>query len=81
MQYTIRQIPRALDRALRSKAKAEGKSLNQVAVEVMSLGAGVTNAAGKPKRDLSFMRMHPADIEAIRKAHEEFDQVDEEMWR
>ena len=44
MQYTIRNIPKSLDRALRAKAKAEGKSINTIAIETLSQGLGVREA-------------------------------------
>jgi hypothetical protein len=81
MQYTIRQVPAIVDRALRKRAKSEGKSLNQLALEALAVGAGVARADGKPKRDLSFMRSRPEDVEDIRAAHEEFEQIDDELWR
>ncbi|HOB76344.1 MAG TPA: antitoxin [Phycisphaerae bacterium] len=40
-QYTLRGIPPALDRALRERAKREGKSLNQVAREALKRGLGL----------------------------------------
>lgn len=81
MQYTIRQVPKAVDRAFRARAKAEGKSLNQLAIEALALQAGVEGSTKPPKRDLSFMRMEPGDVDAIRLAHEMCDQVDPEAWR
>ncbi len=36
MQYTVRKVPAALDKAIRGKARAEGKSLNEVAVEALA---------------------------------------------
>jgi plasmid stability protein len=81
MQYTIRQIPKAVDRALRVKAKAQGKSLNQLALEALAQQAGVGSAVKKSKRDISFLQMEPEDIKAIREAHEMCDQIDPEAWR
>jgi hypothetical protein len=52
MQYTIRQVPKQVDKIARAKAKAEGKSLNQTLVEAIKAGLGVPNDARK-KRDLS----------------------------
>ena len=43
-QYTIRGIPRAVDNALRERARRLGRSLNQVAVEVLAEGAGQRGA-------------------------------------
>jgi len=41
-QYTIRSIPSNVDTALRRRAQKTGKSLNEVAVEALAKGAGVT---------------------------------------
>jgi hypothetical protein len=41
-QYTIRSIPPKVDQALRSQAKKTGKSLNEIAIEALAKGAGVT---------------------------------------
>ena len=38
MQYTIRTVPAAIDRALRQRAREESKSLNLVAVEALARG-------------------------------------------
>jgi hypothetical protein len=40
IQYTIRGIPRDVDRALRQKAKRHKKSLNQVVVDELTAAAG-----------------------------------------
>jgi hypothetical protein len=52
MQYTLRGIPRSLDAAVRERARVEGRSLNDVAVEAMSEGLGL-GSSGQVKRDLS----------------------------
>jgi hypothetical protein len=41
-QYTIRSIPPKLDAALRRRAQKSGKSLNEVLVETLAIGAGVS---------------------------------------
>ncbi len=43
MQYTIRSIPPKVDQALRSRAKKTGKSLNEVVLETLAKGSGMTN--------------------------------------
>jgi hypothetical protein len=53
MQYTIRKIPRKLDQALRRKARQEGKSLNAIAIDVLSRGVGI-NASVIANHDLDF---------------------------
>lgn len=49
MQYTIRNVPRAVDRALRRRAKLEGRSLNEVAVEALARATGVAGAPVKQR--------------------------------
>jgi hypothetical protein len=41
IQYTIRAIPPGLDKALRQKSKATGKSLSDVVIATLEKGAGV----------------------------------------
>lgn len=40
-QYTIRNVPRSVDRALRQRARDEGKSLNLILLEALSKEVGV----------------------------------------
>ena len=80
MQYTIRGIPLAVDAALRQRARAGGKSLNEAAVDALTEGAGMT---GKPRkrRDLGdIARSWKAD-KAIEAALADQDHVDEDLWR
>jgi hypothetical protein len=51
-QYPIQGIPPAIDHALRARARAAGKSLNEAAVDALAEGAGVTSAASRTRRDL-----------------------------
>lgn len=83
MVYTI-QVPPEMHRVLRAVAEAEGKTLDEVALEALAERAERAASAESPPRalrDLSFMRADPADIEAIRQVHEEYDRIDEEIWR
>ena len=41
VEYTLRGVPRAVDSALRKRARTERKSLNRVAVEALTRGLGV----------------------------------------
>lgn len=80
MQYTIRNVPGTLDEALRRAAREQGKSLNEVAIEALARGAGVT-AERVRQRDLNDIagtwRKDPA-FDSARAAQ---DTIDEEMWR
>lgn len=80
MQYTIRNVPESLDAALRHSARRQGKSLNDVAVEALTRGAGLTETRTR-QRDLK-------DIAGSWRKDHEFDRalaaqdtVDEDLWR
>jgi hypothetical protein len=80
MQYTIRRIPRLVDDAIRERARATGKSLNEAVVDVLADGAGVKGAPRK-RRDLS-------DIAGTWKTDKQFesaladqDRIDKGLWR
>lgn len=42
-QYTVRNVPDAIDRALRERAGRERRSLNEIAIETLRRGLGVTD--------------------------------------
>jgi plasmid stability protein len=79
MQYTIRNIPPELDRALKARARRSGKSVNQVAIEALceSVGQSV------PRRQLRNMPgawsgEEAADFDRFLEQHR---QVDPELWK
>jgi hypothetical protein len=79
MQYTLRNIPPELDRAIKARAKSLGKSVNQVALEVLARGLG------QPVRHRNLRNM-PGEWSQREAA--EFDrfllehrQIDPELWR
>ena len=80
MQYTLRNIPEMLDSALRERAKASGKSLNEVALEALGRGLGLSQEALR-HRDLSDLagtwRKDPAFDRAIADQHA----IDGELWK
>jgi hypothetical protein len=80
MQYTIRNVPVSLDDALRKLARDRGKSLNEVAIEALVKGAGVTIERER-QRDLGDIagtwRKDPAFDSAVAAQ----DTIDEEMWK
>jgi hypothetical protein len=80
MQYTIRGVPVEVDAALRERARAARKSLNEVAIEALAEGAGVMTAP-RPRRNLD-------DIVGTWVADKDFDeaiadqdQIDEDLWK
>jgi hypothetical protein len=85
MQYTIRQVPRSLDEALRRVARERGKSLNEVTIEALARGAGVAGERNR-QRDLADIagtwRRDPAFDSALAAQHT-IDQhsIEKEMGR
>jgi hypothetical protein len=80
MQYTIRGISPAVDKALRRRAKASGKSLNEATLEALAEGVGL---AGQPRkrRDMSDLVGTWKPDKALLDALADQDRIDEEMWR
>ena len=80
MQYTIRGIPAVVDDALRARARATGKSLNEVVVDALAAGAGVT-AAPRRRRDLGDLAGTWKTDKAVESALAAQDEPDEDLWR
>jgi plasmid stability protein len=79
MQYTIRNIPPELDRALKARAKKLGKSVNQVALEALA------RAVDQPSRRRSLRGMAGAwskrEAAELDRFLEEHRRIDEELWK
>jgi plasmid stability protein len=80
MQYTIRNIPDLLDAALRRAAREKGKSLNEVAIEALARGAGLSELRYR-QRDLGDIAGSWREDPAFDRAQAEQDTVDPELWR
>lgn len=80
MQYTIRNVPGSLDAVLRRKARDQGKSLNDVAIEALARGAGITGEQIR-QRDLSDIAGNWREDGAFDNAVSEQDVIDDELWR
>ena len=80
MQYTIRNIPRALDAMLRDRAKKEGKSLNEIVIEALARAMGFSQEA-VPHRDLSGFAGTWVEDPEFDRAIEDQDRIDEDLWR
>jgi hypothetical protein len=80
MQYTVRNVPDFLDEVLRRSAREQGKSLNEVALEALARGAGLSEHRLR-RRDLSDIagswRKDPAFDAALAAQ----DVIDAELWR
>ena len=80
MQYTIRNISAVIDRALRERAKHEGKSLNEVATEALARGLDLE---GQPvrRRDLSEIAGSWVRDREVERALDEQRKIDPDLWR
>lgn len=80
MQYTLRKIPKALDAAIRQRARAEHKSLNEIAVQAMAKALRISD------RSLRFRELD--DIADTWREDSEFDaaieaqhKIDKKLWK
>ena len=80
MQYTLRDIPPPVDAELRRRAKAEGKSLNTVAIEALIRGTSLSETPVR-RRDLSDIAGTWQEDPELDQAIAEQDQIDERLWR
>jgi hypothetical protein len=80
MQYTIRGIPEAVDRAIRERARTSGKSLNEAAVDALAEGSGMAGIPCK-RRDLGDIAGTWKEDKAVERALADQDTVDEDLWR
>jgi len=80
MQYTIRNVPNTVDEALRRAAREEGKSLNEVAIEALARGAGISGEFRR-QRDLSDIAGTWHKDPAFDDAKAAQDTIDKRMWR
>jgi len=80
MQYTIRKLPARLDKLIRKRAKAEGKSLNTVAVEALMEAFGLQGTVPS-HRDLGSLAGTWVEDPAVDEALGEQRTIENEMWR
>lgn len=80
VQYTIRNVPRVVDRALRRRAGRTAKSLNEVALEALARGAGVEREAAE-HHDLDFLFGSWVEDSAVDQALAEQRTVDAGLWK
>ena len=80
IQYTVRSVPEAVDRALRARARSEGISLNQVLVHSLEVACG-TEGAGLQKQDLDWIAGTWVEDEEFNQAQREQRRVHPDDWR
>ena len=79
MQYTIRGITAQIDEAARERAKAEGKSLNEVVLEALVNGLGLSEDV--VRRDLSDVVGTWKKDAALEAALAARDRVEAGLWK
>jgi hypothetical protein len=80
MQYTLRNIPEALDHALRERARSENKSLNQVAIEALADAVGLGEQAVR-HRDLKDLAGTWVEDPEFDRAIDDQGRIDDEIWK
>ncbi len=80
MHYTIRDVPKEVDEALKARAEAEGKSVSEVALEVLKQATSISGNR-KKRRDLSDIAGTWIHDPAVEAALRDQDQVDAELWK
>lgn len=80
MQYTLRNVPEHLDRALREQARRENKSLNEVAIAALLRALGMQ---GDPpiQRDLTDIAGTWQDDPEMERVLQDQRRIDPELWR
>jgi len=80
MQYTLRNVPKALDQALRRRAHRANKSLNEVAIEALGEALGVS-ATPIRRRDLREIAGSWEDDPLTDEVLDEQRRIDPDLWR
>lgn len=80
VQYTIRKVSNTLDTVLRRWAREQGKSLNEVAIEALARGAGLTGRTVRQRElhDIAGTWREDRAFDRARAAHEA---IEAELWR
>ena len=80
VQYTIRAIPGDVDCVLRKNCVREGCSLNNYVIDTLRKGAGLADTP-QLLHDLDFISGTWVKDAACERALEEFNRIDEDMWK
>ncbi len=80
MQYTLRDIPAAVDSELRQRARATGRSLNAVALEVLRRGVGLGDTPIR-QRDLTDIAGTWVEDDEFDRAIKSQHRIDRRLWR
>lgn len=79
-QYTIRNVSKQLDDALRRRARIEHKALNQVALEAMAEGLGLEQAPVRRRSFADVLGKAPREP-GLEETLADQRRIDPELWR
>jgi hypothetical protein len=81
MQYTIRRVPKHIDRAVRERAHRQKQSVNEVALQVMAEGLGIGTVTPLKRRDLRDLAGAWVKDKVVDAALADQRRIDPELWR
>lgn len=79
IQYTIRNIPQAVDQVIRKRANQQGNSFNQTVVDLLT--QQVFGTTKPPKENLDWLFGKGTLDENFDAAIAELSQIDEALWQ
>lgn len=80
IQYTIRNIPPAVDMVIRKRSKQTGKSFNQTVVDLLSLQTfGITEPLNE--QDFEWLYNRNTLDASFDEAIKNMSQIDQKLWR
>jgi hypothetical protein len=80
MQYTVRNIPKSVDKALRQKAKQQGRSLNEELLHAIASWTGI-GATPVKKRDLRHIAGTYVHDPGFEQAMRDQDTIHPDDWK
>lgn len=81
-QMTLRQIPDAVEKGLRQRARKAGRSLNRVTIDLIAEAMG-TKSSPRKRRDLSGLagQWSPQECGTFERNTRIFERIDQETWK
>ena len=81
-QMTLRQIPDAIEKGIRGRARSTGRSMNRVMIDLLEEVLNVRPASTK-RRDISRFagQWSPEECAAFDRNTLIFEHIDEETWK
>lgn len=79
---SIRKLPRDVEQALRRETRRQRKSKTDVVVHLLKEAFHLSTQEHRARRLQQFFgSVSPADLAALDEAVQDFEKIDEELWR